>query len=608
MHDSLADKFAPGQRQCAWQGLASWVILDIDFNGAQPFLNTWLNWLGDSQRPRVLHYVGLCPVAPSLDTLLRACDNNALLGPLAQELAQQWFGLMPGFHRFLLAQGQLTLTLCVGDAMHSLSQQPMQADEVVFSFKGQPQPGAFDAGSVWFIKALANCSRRGTLLHGRLPARVDSTALHMHLSQCGFNVASDLLLARGKDLIKLEARFDPPWVLKKTRQQVSCALPIERCAIIGAGLAGASVAASLARRGWQVQVLDQAATPAAGASGLPVGLLLPHVTSDDGPLSRLSRSGVRMMLQQAQQHLQEGRHWSACGVLEREINGTPQLPIAWTDAGQDWSLPSGKALTPSQVLGPGIWHAKGAWLKPAQLVQAWLGQSGVHFQGHAKVSQLRQDADIWHLLDDTGRVLCSAERVVFASAFGTGQLLASLGLQSTPLAAQIKHLPTMQGMRGLLNWAVHTDSNVAIESFPPFPVNGFSSLVPGVPTDQGKAWFMGSTYQPLQQPERCDQDNQNRNFAHLQKLLPALANDLQSAFASDALKVWKNIRCVTSDRLPLVGPLDSGNQPSLWLCSGLGSRGLSFSVLCAELLAAKMGAEPLPVEAKLAKLLTALRA
>jgi hypothetical protein len=35
---------------------------------------------------------------------------------------------------------------------------------------------------------------------------------------------------------------------------------------------------------------------------------------------------------------------------------------------------------------------------------------------------------------------------------------------------------------------------------------------------------------------------------------------------------------------------------------------LSFSVLCAELLAARMGAEPLPVEANLAKSLYALRA
>jgi tRNA 5-methylaminomethyl-2-thiouridine biosynthesis bifunctional protein len=63
-----------------------------------------------------------------------------------------------------------------------------------------------------------------------------------------------------------------------------------------------------------------------------------------------------------------------------------------------------------------------------------------------------------------------------------------------------------------------------------------------------------------------------------------------------------------ADRMPVVGALDAGDQPGLWICAGLGSRGLSFSVLCAELLAARMNAEPLPVEASLAKVLQPLRA
>ena len=47
-------------------------------------------------------------------------------------------------------------------------------------------------------------------------------------------------------------------------------------------------------------------------------------------------------------------------------------------------------------------------------------------------------------------------------------------------------------------------------------------------------------------------------------------------------------------------PLHPLARPATWI-------GLSFAVLCAELLAARMGAEPLPVEANLAKALHALR-
>jgi tRNA 5-methylaminomethyl-2-thiouridine biosynthesis bifunctional protein len=41
--------------------------------------------------------------------------------------------------------------------------------------------------------------------------------------------------------------------------------------------------------------------------------------------------------------------------------------------------------------------------------------------------------------------------------------------------------------------------------------------------------------------------------------------------------------------------------------AGMGSRGLTYAVLGAELLAARMGGEPLPIEASLARLLAATR-
>jgi tRNA 5-methylaminomethyl-2-thiouridine biosynthesis bifunctional protein len=59
-----------------------------------------------------------------------------------------------------------------------------------------------------------------------------------------------------------------------------------------------------------------------------------------------------------------------------------------------------------------------------------------------------------------------------------------------------------------------------------------------------------------------------------------------------------------------VGALDEGSEddgPSLWLSTAMGSRGLTFAMLCAELLAAQLGAEPWPVEVRLARFLNALR-
>jgi tRNA 5-methylaminomethyl-2-thiouridine biosynthesis bifunctional protein len=97
------------------------------------------------------------------------------------------------------------------------------------------------------------------------------------------------------------------------------------------------------------------------------------------------------------------------------------------------------------------------------------------------------------------------------------------------------------------------------------------------------------------------------NLKKLQALLPAASQALAAQFSNGQVQDWQGTRCITHDRLPLVGPLEDHPSPSLWLCAGMGARGLSFSALCAELLAAWFGGEPLPIENNLAKLLATHR-
>lgn len=559
----------------ARQGVTCWRVLDTRFEQGKRFFETWQAWRADPWRPRLLHYVALTQTPPTAPDLASAAENDPALTLLAQELAGQWLDLRPGFHRFLLDQGQVVLTLCVGDTLNLLRQQQFEADTVTWHVRHA------DAGSLWTLKALARCCRRGTSLVVRAQDALALQDVERHLLPCGFEMHPPAAGTPSPASVTLNASYNPRWRLKNTRQNaIEAALPVGSCAVIGAGLAGASVAAALARRGWQVTVLDQGEAPASGASGLPVGLVVPHVSADDCALSQLSRSGVRLMLQQARSQLVAGQDWAPTGVLERNINS-------------------------ERLATQDIWHPQGAWLKPAQLVRAWLSQVGIRFMGKAEVRQLRQRAGAWELLDAQGQVLCRTMRVVLANACGAVALLQRLLQDEPQRAPDLGRLPAMQGMRGLLSWARHDDADAA--AFPPQPVNGSGSMVPRIPIDGGSAWFMGSSYQPADQPERADQDNHLGNWQHLRQLLPELADVLEQKFEAGELNSWKKTRCVTSDRLPVVGPLESSEAPGLWICAGLGSRGLSFSVLCAELLAARWGAEPWPVEARLARALNALR-
>jgi tRNA 5-methylaminomethyl-2-thiouridine biosynthesis bifunctional protein len=560
-------------------GLPAWRVLDTQFDPARLFA-LWQDWNALAQRPRVLHLVALTTAAPSVAALRAAATPRQQ--PLADELAAQWTGLLPGFHRLSLADGQLQVTLCVGELQPLLREQRFEADLVRLD-GAQPWER-------WSLKALARCCRRGTAL----VALATAAGLQQLLRQAGFELHGE------------QGRYAPLWEIRATRDpwRTQAALPA-RCVVIGAGLAGASVAAALARRGWQVQVLEAGGDAAAGASGLPAGLLVPHVSRDDGPRSRLTRAGQRLMRAEAARLLRAGADWDGCGVLERRLDGHPGLPAAWPAAGRELSAPAPAWDAPPWHAGTGtnpeLWHAQAAWIKPAQLVRAWLRQPGVTLVTHARVDALRRAGGLWQLLDREGRRLAGASHVVLANAADAPRLLAGLHAALPGL----RELPPVHAMRGVLTCGLRRPGDAA--ALPPFPVNGLGSLIPAVPTDEGLAWYAGATYEAADRPGAPAQAHHDLNLDKLRRLLPTAAQRLAPAFAPGQARGWGNTRCVSADRLPLVGPLDDDGQPTLWLSTALGSRGLSFAMLCAELLAARLGAEPWPLEAGLARLLHARR-
>ena len=94
----------------------------------------------------------------------------------------------------------------------------------------------------------------------------------------------------------------------------------------------------------------------------------------------------------------------------------------------------------------------------------------------------------------------------------------------------------------------------------------------------------------------------------MKRLLPAAEAIFDAALHHARLRSWQGTRWATSDRLPLVGSLHKSDPPSLWLSTAMGSRGLTFAVLCAEVLAAQLCGEPLPLPKRLLRLIAADRA
>jgi tRNA 5-methylaminomethyl-2-thiouridine biosynthesis bifunctional protein len=179
------------------------------------------------------------------------------------------------------------------------------------------------------------------------------------------------------------------------------------------------------------------------------------------------------------------------------------------------------------------------------------------------------------------------------------------------------HLP-VQAVRGQASWAREAEDSAVAAALPTFPVNGHGSVIAHVPDPAGSFWILGSTFERDEQSTQASEaevrQRHQSNLDKLQTLLPSAAALLSPAIQDPSCHAFIGIRCASADRLPLVGhwgnaghssQRSAGDDPLQGLCisTAMGSRGLTFALLCAELLAAQLHGEPWPLERRLAQAL-----
>jgi len=343
------------------------------------------------------------------------------------------------------------------------------------------------------------------------------------------------------------------------------------CLVVGAGIAGAAMARALADKGWQVDVFDQAPSPAAGASGVPIGVLSCHVSVDDNPMSQLTRQGLLKVRSFAQAHLVKGQDWLDCGVLERRLDGHTKKKT-WQPSlmGSVWH---GWVQTPTDLqlaqaglselsVDEQLWQAPGAWVKPRPLIEALLNHSYIHFQ--------------------RGQPLKATE----IQALGYPSVVLALGAHTSDFLADLPHAPALPllPVAGQISWGLHDAEQAKL--FPPFAVNGYGGFVSHVPTPQGLAWYSGATFHRGQAKALVTAQDHDSNAEKLEQLLPQAAQALRSQWQTpDSLGGWAGVRCTSVNRVPIARALDAVKLPDWYVLTALGSRGLTLAMQCAEQLA-----------------------
>jgi tRNA 5-methylaminomethyl-2-thiouridine biosynthesis bifunctional protein len=576
--------------QALWQDQPHWCVLENGFGLGLNFLATWLAWRADARRPGRLHYIATEAHPVQADDLLRSSSPWPELLEVTQQLARQWWGLLPGMHRLSFESGALVLDLVVGDCRLALPQLDVQAHSVYLDgFAPDRNPQMWQPEVLQQLHRLSRPRARWSTWCVNSTLQQPLTALGLHLEKRpGLAPKRECLSATCGDA---PLTADPPHILASGACHASSAQ--QPVVVLGAGLAGAHVARALAQLGRSVRIVD-AQGPAAGASGLPAGIFAAHTSGDDQDLTRLTRMGLRHTLTQLAE-LTEGEDWALSGLDEhlrgvraqRKIPQDPALRKGWSTALDDLSVWRSHWW---QALDDGWHQPKAGWIKPRPWIDHLLDHPLIETAWGWRVQSLQAQACGWCIQDERQRLMS-----------GLSQVVVALGPDSMPLLHGCGLPMTMQPVRGQVSWGPVPIPQPA--RWPSIPRNGDGSLLPHIPMQGVDHWVVGSSFDRSSDRPTVTLEDQRQNALRWQSLAPEAAERMPDF---EQCKAWAGVRATVRDRLPRVGPA-SEQTPGLWVMTGLGARGLTVSSLSAEQLAAWMTQTSSPLPLRLGRKIHHLR-
>ncbi|MEX8494921.1 FAD-dependent 5-carboxymethylaminomethyl-2-thiouridine(34) oxidoreductase MnmC [Sphaerotilus sp.] len=518
---------------------------------------------------------------------------------------------------------------------------PLRCERLIVLALGGPDSVDFEDGRVQWMRVPGESADVETRLRG-LQAQVDTFLL-----DTGIPLTPDLLrrlnrlAAPGATLVTprtdpsvrndlarhgfvadtaetggTQARFAPRFTLPQPAAFRRRHPGPREALVIGAGLAGCAAAWALARQGWTATVLDRQTAPAQETSGNPGGLMHGTFNAPDSLHARWFRAASQLTARLARPAIASG---AVAGDLRGFVRledrleaeqaaaqlarvGLPDTYVRWVTAAE------ARGHTGLDVATGGWFYADAGWLSPGDWSRWLLAQAvsagQARFQGHAEVTALRYSpsgaSGDWQALDHRGQVLAQAPVVVLANAVAVDRLL-------EPHAPSLR----LQAVRGQTTLLPGNTPGLCP------PRMALSGQGYGLTLPDGRV-LTGATSQAEDRDGTVRLADHQHNLARATRLgicLPGTA--ALETIEPEGRVGW---RATTPDRLPMIGPpldrtaCDAARQSGrirldqlrhvprchgLFVCSGLGSRGITSATLGAQVLAAWITGSPFPVEAAL---------
>lgn len=583
----------------------NFVIGETGFGTGLNFLTTWQAWQKERPGSR-LTFISAEAFPLNTSDLEKAHKAFPALRPLSKQLLSVWPPASAGTHMRRFGNGSVSLMLMFGDACEAFQNLRAKIDAwYLDGFAPAKNP------AMWtdtLFKRVASLSNDGATLATFTAAGFVRRGLKAHGFEIEKHPGFGLKRERMVGIYKSEAASKPQG--KSTLHSLNeksiewAATPksnTDKIAIIGNGIAGASVAYSLAQRGLS-PVLISPAIDKLKASSLPAAILAPQLMLED----TIEKSFFYAAFSYAVSH---PAYQNAFGC-ER---GTKYIPTSPEDIKKykdilktymwsaDWLascddgiiLPQGGTVVPNKILE-----------KLTQNIKRIYGA----------VSALERHPEGWRLKGDNGNTLLEASTVVLATGAKTSNFLAISSLAS---GSGTRFHPTIRLRIGQLEHLKASDVSKIDDYTNTYGGYISSSISSG---NGEKMRTIGSTFEktsslPLSNitpSELARQTNLEQCETHTTANIAATAN----------ITSWTGIRATTPDHMPYAGPIPDWNdvrkacssmaidrklplarapnmEAGLYCLNGLGAKGFQYGPLLGEYIAAMICNDPSPLPAGL---------
>lgn len=571
---------AHNQLKQRWENLTQdhFTICETGFGTGLNFLCAWKLWQQTAGPNAKLHFISTEKYPLNIDDLQKALSLWPSLKALSDPLIQQYRLVSKAWHRLIFDEGRVMLTLLIGDVNSSLPK--LKGDIDAWFLDGFSPAKNPDMWQTSLFEEMAKHSNSETTF----ATFTSAGDIRRGLQNAGFQVSK--ALGYGKKREMLYGQYQSSNQNKRIQTNSKTVI------VIGGGLAGAASAEAMARRGYEVTLIERHGSLAQEASGNPLGVLYPRLTGGETALNTLALQGFLYTLGLLN-HIQINEDsYQQCGVLQLAFNERERKRIAAVINEYPTLVQLVNKITASELSGidihyDGMFIPQAGWLNPASFCEALTKCKNIKKQINTEALSLEKNSQGWLVSSKKG-MITEASNLIIANA------------TDAQYFTQTKHCE-MQAVRGQITLLPSTDKSRNLKTV--ICTDGYLS-----PPRQG-FHCLGATFSPNDKNTDIRKVDHQSNLNMLKFLAPEW-----NAHNAQLLQGRAAIRATTSDYLPLAGaildvskmkesPPRYNAHPSslpwfdgLYINAGHGAKGLVNAPLCAEIIGSLICNEPPPVD------------